>query len=181
MAIFFTADLHLFHSNCIKYCNRPFANINEMHEVLITNWNSVVTPTDIVYVVGDVAFSKNMSALESIFKRLNGSKILVCGNHDRHMLKYERFRALFQSIHQLLEIKYNNKSITLCHYAMRVWNKSHHSAYHLYGHSHGSLPDDLHSLSIDVGVDCHNYTPISYDQVVEIMSKKQYNPVDNHK
>jgi hypothetical protein len=30
--------------------------------------------------------------------------------------------------------------IVLCHYAMRVWNRSHHGAWHLYGHSRGNLP-----------------------------------------
>ncbi len=181
MTAFFTADLHLFHENVIKYCKRPFANIDEMHEGLISNWNSNVRPQDIVYIIGDVSFTKDMTLLEAVFNRLNGTKILICGNHDKHMLKYERFRALFQSIHQMLEIKINNQNITMCHYAMRVWNKSHYGALHLYGHSHGSMPDDPHSLSIDVGVDCHNYTPISYDRVVEIMSNKQYKPVDHHK
>ena len=178
--IFFTSDQHFCHANIIKYCNRPFSSVEEMNEGLITNWNSVVKQQDTVYIVGDVIFAKDISIAESIFKRLHGSKVLIAGNHDKHMLKQERFRALFQSVHQLLEIKIGTQDITLCHYAMRVWNKSHHSAYHLYGHSHGSMPDDPHSLSIDVGVDCHNYTPISFDQVSEIMAKKQYKPVDHH-
>jgi len=63
---------------------------------------------------------------------------------------------------------------------MRVWNKSHHGALNLYGHSHGSLPDDPHALAIDVGVDCHNFTPISFEQVKKIMSKKTFKPIDHH-
>ncbi len=180
MAIFFSADLHFKHENVIKYCNRPYANANEMDEELIKNWNSVVKPQDIVYVVGDVIFAKDVKDAENIFRRLNGSKILIAGNHDKKMLKDPRFVALFQSVHDLLEISINKQHIVLCHYAMKVWNKSHYGAWQLYGHSHGSLPDDPHSLSIDVGVDCHNYTPISFDQVAEIMSKKQYKPIDHH-
>jgi calcineurin-like phosphoesterase family protein len=178
--IFFTSDLHFCHANIIKYCNRPFSSVEEMNEGLITNWNSVVKQQDTVYIVGDVIFAKDISIAESIFKRLNGSKVLIAGNHDKHMLKQERFRALFQSVHQLLEIKIGTQDITLCHYAMVVWNKSHHSAWQLFGHSHGSMADDPHKLSIDVGVDCHNYTPISFDQIAEIMAKKQYKPVDHH-
>jgi calcineurin-like phosphoesterase family protein len=63
---------------------------------------------------------------------------------------------------------------------MRVWNKSHHGAWHLYGHSHGTLPDDPNALSFDCGVDCHNYTPISFEQVEAIMAKKTFKPIDHH-
>ncbi len=72
------------------------------------------------------------------------------------------------------------QDIVMLHYSMRVWNKSHHGSWHLYGHSHGTLPDDPNSLSIDVGVDCHNYQPISYDEIKSIMSKKEFKPVDHH-
>ena len=34
------------------------------------------------------------------------------------------------------------QDIVLCHYAMRVWQKSHYGAWMLYGHSHGTLPDN---------------------------------------
>jgi calcineurin-like phosphoesterase family protein len=79
-----------------------------------------------------------------------------------------------------LEIAVEGQDITLCHYALRVFNKSHHGSWHLYGHSHGTLPDDPNSLSFDVGVDCHNYFPISLDQVKKIMSKKTWKPIDHH-
>ncbi len=41
----------------------------------------------------------------------------------------------------LAEISVHGQPIVICHYAMRVWNRSHHGAWHLYGHSHGNLPD----------------------------------------
>ena len=53
--------------------------------------------------------------------------------------------------------------IVLCHYAFRVWRNAHHGSWHLYGHSHGSLPSA--GRSMDVGVDCHDFSPISYEQV----------------
>jgi calcineurin-like phosphoesterase family protein len=63
---------------------------------------------------------------------------------------------------------------------MRVWNQSHRGALHLYGHSHGTLPDDANSKSFDVGVDCHDYHPISLDRVLAIMAtKQQENNFDN--
>lgn len=41
-------------------------------------------------------------------------------------------------------------------------------AWHLYGHSHGRLSPQGRSL--DVGVDCHNFRPISLDELTERMS-----------
>ena len=44
------------------------------------------------------------------------------------------------------------------------------------GNSHGNLKDDPESLSLDVGVDCHNYRPIAYEEIKKIMSKKNWKP-----
>ena len=64
---------------------------------------------------------------------------------------------------------------------MRVWNKSHHGAWQLYGHSHGSLPDDPNALSFDVGCMLFDYEPLEFEDVKKIMSNKNYKPVDHHK
>ena len=82
MSILLTADPHFGHRKILQYCNRPFANVSEMDEALITNWNSVVSHTDEIHVVGDFAFTCTMEYALSIIKRLNGTKHLVTGNHD---------------------------------------------------------------------------------------------------
>jgi calcineurin-like phosphoesterase family protein len=53
MNTYFTADPHFHHANIIKYCGRPFKDIKEHDEMLIVNWNSVVMPDDVIYIVGD--------------------------------------------------------------------------------------------------------------------------------
>ena len=51
--VFVTSDLHFYHNNIIKLCNRPYKDLEEMHIALINNWNSVVTNEDDVYILGD--------------------------------------------------------------------------------------------------------------------------------
>lgn len=156
--IWFTADLHFDHKNIIKYCNRPFNSVIEMNETLISNWNGRVHKDDLVYILGDFSFKHPDKYLE----KLNGTKILIFGNHDD--TKVRKHKGLFKAVYDILKIKYNKKTIMLCHYAMRVWAKSHFGSYHLYGHSHGTLPP--FGKSLDVGVDCNEYKPISIDEVV---------------
>jgi len=55
-----------------------------------------------------------------------------------------------------------------------VWRGSGRGNWHLYGHSHGTLPDLEESLSFDVGVDCHDFYPLSYDEVKAIMQHKNW-------
>lgn len=78
--IFFTSDQHFWHNNVIRYCNRPYSNIDEMNEDLVNKWNSVVNPEDTVYILGD--FSLAFRPVEIYPHRLNGTKYLVPGNHD---------------------------------------------------------------------------------------------------
>lgn len=160
MQTFFTADTHFGHANIIHYCNRPYSSVKEMDEALIENWNSVVGPKDEVFHVGDFSFSNQP---RDYFNRLNGRKVLVFGNHDSRATK----DLPWANVARLLELKFHGLKVTLCHYAMQVWNHSHHGAIQLFGHSHGQLAGNRQQL--DVGVDCWNYTPVTLEQILACM------------
>jgi calcineurin-like phosphoesterase family protein len=164
--IFFTSDTHLGHTNIIRYCNRPFASIEEMDETIINNWNNVVDDNDTVYHLGDFSFGNPYHYK----KRLKGRIELIAGNHD---FKYE-CRKIFDRVYELHTIKIENKTIVLCHFAMRVWPKSHFNAWHLYGHSHGML--EPFGKSFDVGVDGNNFTPVSFETIRHVMDCLPDNP-----
>ena len=84
MAEFITSDLHLSHNNIWKpdYASRPVSSTEEMNEMLISNWNEVVSQNDTVYVLGDVCMGKIAESLP-LCDLLQGHKVLVFGNHDR--------------------------------------------------------------------------------------------------
>ena len=75
MSIFFTADTHFFHTNVISHSKRPFASLDEVHAVLIENWNKTVGTKDTVYHLGDFAISwgrKSREGIEGVLNSLNG-------------------------------------------------------------------------------------------------------------
>jgi len=172
--IWFTSDTHYGHANIIKYCNRPFKDVEEMNQALITNYNSVVRPEDTVYHLGDFAFMPVDKVL-SILSRLNGNKFLMFGNHDKVIRgAVGAFKPKFHTISDYMEINVDGTKIVMCHYPMLTWNGSGRGSIMLHGHAHGNtnyghLKD---AKILDVGVDCHNYFPLSADDMFRIMSKK---------
>ena len=173
MAVFFTADTHFGHANVIRYCGRPFRSVAEMDDALIDNWNAAVRPTDTVYHLGDFAY-RSRRPPGRYLDRLNGTIHLVRGNHDAETLRDCGDR--FASVSDLLEVTVEGRTVVLCHYAMRTWNGSHRgggrASWHLYGHSHGDLPDDPAAFAFDVGVDCHAYAPVPFARAAALMAAK---------
>ena len=139
MSFFFIGDTHFGHSNIIRYDGRPFSSVDEMNEALIANWNRVVRDRDTVYHLGDVSMLRPEKT-RAILDRLNGKICLIRGNHER-AAEDKLCRDRFEWIKDYHFLSLNGGiQIALFHYALRVWNKAHHGAWHLYGHSHGRLP-----------------------------------------
>ena len=181
--IFFTGDTHFGHKNVIKYCERPFGGVTEMNERLISNWNAVVKKDDHVYHLGDFALCKKPE-IEEILHKLNGNIHLCFGNHDkknRNFYKSKVFETFdYKEIKVPDEEMDVDQMIVLFHYPISIWNKAHHGSWHLHGHSHGTFPAKDSAAYMDVGVDCHDYMPISYDQVKFHMTRKVFKPADHH-
>lgn len=85
--IWITSDHHFDHSNILKYEkeNRPFKDVEEMNEYFIKQWNHYVRDCDIVYYLGDLNSTQNHK-IKAIMQRLNGTKILILGNHDKYTI-----------------------------------------------------------------------------------------------
>ena len=149
-----------------------------MNEVLIQKWNSKVKPEDTVYHLGDFAFGYTEDQLK-ILRRLNGSISFILGSHDRDLPQaVETFNkkqgaAPHKILGPMATVRVEEVEITLCHYSMRTWPKSHYGAWHLFGHSHGKLVG--WGKSFDIGVDAWHFELLSFYEVKEAMASQPNN------
>ena len=109
--IYFTADTHFDHANIIHFCNRPFARVEEMNEILIANWNRKVHGNDTVYILGDMFF--RTADPEPILRQLKGKKHLIIGNHDSQWIKKIDINRWFASVQFYLEGGKQQNTITI--------------------------------------------------------------------
>lgn len=81
-SIHFTSDWHVGHANSIKFDQRPFKDLDHMHRVLVNNYNAQVPEDGLCYFLGDIGLSSS-ETLKKILAELNGTKVLILGNHDK--------------------------------------------------------------------------------------------------
>lgn len=177
----FTSDPHYFHYNILKKHLRPFATIEEMHDVFVKNWNSRATDKSTTYVIGDVSFG-NAVDTHALLSRLRGHKRLILGNHDKAKL-INVYREHFEIIEDMVMIHFTalEREAHLCHFPMLTWNKSHYGSWMLHGHSHGTCryPDPTAKI-MDVGVDCNDYKPVTATQIYELMETRNASSTGHH-
>lgn len=164
---FFTSDEHYGHHNVIKYCNRPFDNIDEMNAELIRRHNTVITSNDVVVHAGDFCWSNKKEQAVEFIKKLNGNHIFLRGSHDHWMPKSVKFMW-----RKLVEGQF----VVVCHYAMRTWERSHYGSWDLHGHSHGRM--ESIGKQYDIGVDNNDFYPVSFEQLKVIMEEKEVHHED---
>jgi calcineurin-like phosphoesterase family protein len=173
---FYTADPHFFHQNIIEFCNRPFTSVGEMNGRILSNYQSVMTPADDLWVLGDVAVV-SIDAAEKLTAMLNsipGRKHLVVGNHDK---PWVRGLNVWTSVHDLTEINDSGARVTLCHYPMITWPGARRGAIQLFGHVHGNWRGSRNS--VNVGVDVWDFRPVTISEIKARAARQAVNPIWN--
>lgn len=186
--IFFTSDTHFSHANIMKYCNRPWSNVEDMNETLINNWNKVVNKDSIIFHLGDFAWGNNWMP---ILNQLNGRKILILGNHDLKNKDSNALKNGFEYVCQQLYINVEHRKVILNHCPLLCYGGTYRQdddkVYQLFGHVHSGPYSDksldnerllnLFPTQYDVGVDNNNFTPVSWKEV----NTKIQNQIMNNK
>lgn len=190
--IFFTSDWHIGHKNVLNFMRRPFNNIKEMRDALVSNFNEIVTNEDIVFVLGDFLWFPSRTETLKIVKKLNGSHIyFIFGNHDSEdMYDFavendpDRITVLGDIARVLIEDNghlYSDKKeieLFLSHYPLMTWPHRDKGSLNLFGHIHTSrieCPEQsdfdmslpFHDgLQYDCGVDWNHFKPIELKDVL---------------
>ena len=183
MALYFSSDEHFFHKNILGYCSRPFSTVEDMNQALIDNHNSVVGINDEVIHLGD--FSMSDKCVKEVLSQLNGTHILIPGNHDKchpchrniEKTKEQYLSYGFKDIivEQSIEIdglglvKFNHLP-----YNDPGWDDKRYTnfkpkptgeKYLFHGHVHNSWK--TRDNMINLGVDVWNYKPVSLEDLIK--------------
>ena len=167
--IFYTSDTHFGHENVIGFCNRPFANVKEMNQILIDRWNAKVKGSDTVYVLGDMFF--RCPDPETILKQLKGKKRLIIGNHDGSWMTKLNAYDYFVSIDTMLETSVDGYGVAMCHYPLLTWRHQ-KKTYMIHGHIHNDTESDFWPLIktrervLNAGVDVNNFEPVTLEELI---------------
>lgn len=174
-SVFFTSDTHFNHTNIIRFCQRPFKDVAEMNETLISNWNNNVGKEDIVFHLGDFCLG-GAAEWANILDRLNGKIYLILGNHDLKNI-LQGFINRFEHVAMAMCIQIGKKKIYLSHYPYLCFEGGYkNDVWQLFGHVHtrqtntgldASRLQYLYPTQLDVGVDNCNFKPLSFEQVRE--------------
>lgn len=168
--VYFTSDLHFYHSNIIRAKNRPYHDVEQMNRSLIKNWNKKISAQDEVYILGDVTM-KGPELAAKVLSQLKGRKYLIRGNHDQFAEHPAFDCSVFVWIKDYSEIIYLNTRFVLFHYPIAEWNGFYKGAFQLHGHQHNGEDYNFQKLSagirqFDVGVDANYMSPVSGEDII---------------
>lgn len=157
-----------------------FNNVPEHDEFMIDQWNSMISKRDKVYHLGDL--SMNMYHGLACAKRLNGTKILIAGNHDlchpchhRGGSVLRKYLDVFDYVTLADEIKMAGQKVMLSHMPYDAdrenyetsrypqWRLRDVGAFLLHGHTHSPVVQTSRR-EIHVGFDAWK-APVNRDTI----------------
>jgi len=181
MTTWFTSDHHFAHANILQYEYRPWEKIDQMDKGLIRRHNELVSKDDEVWFIGDFSLkgSGARNWYELTLSKLNGTKHLVLGNHDR-MKPFAYVDCGFASVHTGIKITIEGYEIVMVHDpSASIMFKD---RLVLCGHVHSLFRFRTFlegGVVMNVGVDVWDWRPVSLKTVVNF-ARKQFSGQFQH-
>lgn len=187
---YFSSDFHLGHANILKFDKRKFSSIDEHDQHLIKMCMTTLKRNDNFYYLGDWALCQPGKA-EGYLATLASSGanlFFIKGNHDKkdNIRLFQRY-GTYLGEKKTVKIEWDGEvyPIVLDHFANRVWDRSHHGVYHLYGHSHDGLEKEPWGRSMDAGIMTAlrikgEYSLFTFEDIHNILSKRPVKVIDHH-
>lgn len=172
-SIYLISDLHLDHANIIRYCGRPFSNVQEMNDILVDNWNNTVRDNPI-YFLGDLSFGRGSRPPRYWLGRLAGGIHYVRGNHGAYIKGSNHYEILEYQSHKFLLV-HNPDNLPI------EWND-----WVIHGHKHNNDIKNYPFINgekktINVSAELLNYRPVSLDFLLTLKldSIKRMDTIDS--
>ena len=163
-----------------------------MDEKMIRNWNSVVREKDVVIVTGDFYMYHTKEKMREILSRLNGTKILVRGNHDA--TPPEMLHMGFDHVCESMTMKIGGEVVNISHFPYKgpklklmwygflaklfpgkFWRPRHFKGqlendgkFLIHGHTHSKRK--VNGKQIHVGVDAWDFKPVPLQKIGNIIA-----------
>ena len=158
MKIWLITDTHFFHEKLTEIGERP----PDFTELIVRNWQRLVSPEDLVIHLGDVALGKK-PALKDLLLSLPGRLWLVLGNHDHESVSWymdNRFSMVCQSV------VFRNALLTHAPANELPANATINIHGHLHNNAHRFAdyePRPFHRL---LAIEDHKYEPVLWERFV---------------
>lgn len=196
--IYFTSDLHIGHANVLVFDQRPFRDLDHMHEVLINNYNSTVKD-GVCYFLGDIGLGKS-ELVKNVISRMSGTKCLILGNHDKGV--EAMYKVGFDVVLHGATMQIAGERVTLSHCPLlgvyrekcedmkgsqtgenwhgesrlkqRIFTTTNEGQFHLHGHIHspnGGKSKKILGRQMDVGVAANGYKPVNISVIESWIAK----------
>lgn len=178
-----TSDLHLWHKNIIKYCNRPYEQTDEgiaqMNKDILKEFDKLPEGSLIIN-NGDLFMGKvGISEVQAIVQRMkqnNKKLILIMGNHDRAFKRYLDPKSNKTSYDICLELGFNfvspvplliNDKFIFSHEPVKMSG----DFINVHGHTHDN---DFNWENKELSdIDSKKYINVCWDKCHKILSLKE--------
>lgn len=158
-SVYFIGDTHFDHKNIIRYCRRPFSDVNEMNQTIENNWNTIVRDNEIVYFLGDWSFGRGSKSAAYWMRRMKGNIFSIQGSHDK--VRFDISRVLHVGGYSFLLI-HDPKNAEI------EWD-----GWTIHGHVHNNRMDEYPFINgerrtINVSAELIGYKPVSLEHLLSL-------------
>ncbi len=164
---FILSDLHFGHKGLLRFGTRP----QGFEEVIVKNWNKLVSSKDKILMLGDLSLTNREETLRYC-SRLNGDKYMILGNHDNRSdtwykdCGFQVVEPIYKTFEGFGKEKKMNVFFThepvipLPTYIKKNEIENHY--FNIHGHLHGNTHHDVPTTPhhFDASAECVNLTPV---------------------
>ena len=170
MKMFITSNQQFGRQSAISQFNRDFASVEEMNDHLITQWNSVVSDGDMVYVAGNFAWDPE--SVEYAIKRLNGTIIVMGGEMDHAIYEFAsklgEEAGVAYTPDQIKILKSLN--VVISYWPLKLWPNKDKNAISIVGHPDKEYKTSHVDRVINASCDMWDFKPVNVKDMMQLFS-----------